>query len=643
MLRRLPAVQRLLAAPSPASTGAQWLPWVAAVTALILYARAAAPGIITFFDDSLEFQVVAPTLGIAHPTGYPLYTLLGWLWTRLLPFGGWAGRMNLLSAAAAAGAVGIVAALGSRLVTTRDGRPNTWAGVAAAVALGLGPVWWSQATVAEVYTLHGLLTVAILTTTAGMDRTSAHGAFTPAFDRRMACLALLFGLGLAHHRMTALLALPVAVYLLWRVPGIWRPRAAWWLWAACLAAPLLLYLYIPLRAAAGVRDLNGAYVATWAGFWDHVLARSYGAFFGDNTLAVSRTPRDWLDLLTQQVGWLGLALGGVGLVWLVDRRARPVAAWVMVALALAVQTVFVLVYRVPDAEVFWLPALPALALFIGGGVGLVGRLVKDAAGSVLQALLVAALVVVPLGRGPLLDRRGDWTWHDQARRMAAAAFPPDSLVLGIEGEMTAIRYMQAAEGLGRAATPVAADDPAQRDRLLAQAVADGRPVYLTRELAGTGAQYSFGGDAALVRVWPRGHAQTSGLPSMPPVAVDAGRLQIVGYAVRADPYSTLPGWELTLHWRALEPLTRVLKLSLRVVDAGGQPLTGTDGAPLVADVFPLRQVSLTPEWLPGEVIQDVQYVAAPVDRHAERLLIVVYDAADATEVGRLEVDLPALP
>jgi hypothetical protein len=174
-------------------------------------------------------------------------------------------------------------------------------------------------------------------------------------------------------------------------------------------------------------------------------------------------------------------------------------------------------------------------------------------------------------------------------------------------------------------------------------VADGRPVFLTRELVGIGARYSFSGDAALVRVWPRGQAQITPAPSVSPVTVDEGRLRIEGYALRVDPYATWPGWELTLYWRALEPLQRVMKLSLRVVDADGQPFVDANGAPLVADVFPLHQVSLTPEWLPGEMIRDVHYVAGSVDRHSARLLIVVYDAADATEIGRLDVALPALP
>src|SRR6476469_8172774 len=75
-----------------------------ALGALALYTATLLPGIGS--GDTAEFQRVAPTLGVAHPTGYPLYTMLGWLWSRL-PLGGTpAWRMNLFSAAASALAVG---------------------------------------------------------------------------------------------------------------------------------------------------------------------------------------------------------------------------------------------------------------------------------------------------------------------------------------------------------------------------------------------------------------------------------------------------------------------------------------------------------------------------------------------------------
>jgi hypothetical protein len=114
------------------------LPWLAGFTAFMLYAYTAAPGIVTFFDDTLEFQTVAPTFGITHPTGYPLYTLIGGLWTRLLPFGTWAGRLNLFSAFCAAIAVGLIAAIASRLTTERNCAPNPWAGSTAAIVYALG-------------------------------------------------------------------------------------------------------------------------------------------------------------------------------------------------------------------------------------------------------------------------------------------------------------------------------------------------------------------------------------------------------------------------------------------------------------------------------------------------------------------------
>src|SRR5215217_1497479 len=75
-----------------------------ALSALVLYTATLLPGIGS--GDTAEFQRVTPTLGVAHPTGYPLYIMLGWLWSQL-PLGGTpAWRMNLFSACAAALAIG---------------------------------------------------------------------------------------------------------------------------------------------------------------------------------------------------------------------------------------------------------------------------------------------------------------------------------------------------------------------------------------------------------------------------------------------------------------------------------------------------------------------------------------------------------
>ena len=250
------------------------LPWLVWIAFFLLYSSTAAPSIVALFDDTLEFQLVLPTFGIAHPTGYPLYTLLGGVWSRLLPFGNWAWRTNLLSAFAAAATVALLFLLARRLTRAAAGRGDNWAGLAAVAAFGFGPIWWLQATVAEVYALHNLLAAAILWTALTIpDLTGA------ARNRRVMLLLALIGLGLAHHRTVVLLLPGLFIFLLWTAPALLRPQRAWLLWLAALLAPLLLYAYLPLRAAQGVADLNGSYVNTWAGFWDHVLARRYTTFF----------------------------------------------------------------------------------------------------------------------------------------------------------------------------------------------------------------------------------------------------------------------------------------------------------------------------------------------------------------------------
>ena len=54
----------------------------ALLLSLIVFLVTAAPGVT--FTDAGELAGVCTSLGVAHPTGYPLFTIMGHLWT-LLP------------------------------------------------------------------------------------------------------------------------------------------------------------------------------------------------------------------------------------------------------------------------------------------------------------------------------------------------------------------------------------------------------------------------------------------------------------------------------------------------------------------------------------------------------------------------------
>ena len=72
---------------------------LAGLVAFAVYLRTLAPTVMWY--DMGELPTAAYVLGIAHNTGYPLYLLLGKLFT-LIPVGDVAYRVNLMSACSAA-------------------------------------------------------------------------------------------------------------------------------------------------------------------------------------------------------------------------------------------------------------------------------------------------------------------------------------------------------------------------------------------------------------------------------------------------------------------------------------------------------------------------------------------------------------
>ncbi len=709
----------------PSSQPVRRTAWLLGILSFALYAATASPSITALFDDSLEFQVVLPSFQIAHPTGYPLYTLLGGLWNALLAalnIGNPAYRINLFSALAGAAAVAFTFLAAHRLTrhvhNFYDPRTPLWPAVVASVLFALGTTWWSQSTIAEVYALHGLFVASILyvafdlgadsryfspnflpskafraagrkwvssfaghrhwwlkpTSLPGENRLKPVGAgranslsaqsFIPPCTSPV-LLCLLLGLALAHHRTTVLLLPGLALYLLWAAPALRRPS---WLWLRCgiaLAAPLLLYAYLPIRATMGATDLNASYVNTWPGFWNHTLALGYGGYFGDvvagQAVAVPdycappasvtgggptlpRAGDGWagtLDFLRREVGVLGLVLAGAA-GFLARSGRREIA---LVALVGLTNWGFALVYGVTDVEVFLLPVVLCLCLLVAAGLAALNRTPRPR----WQNAAFVALLLVPLlpnAATTAQARLDKWLAHDYAVAITTVDFAPGSFVTGLEGEATALRYMQGALNVPNPATPVAADNPDVRRDLVRRLVDAGQPVYLTRELSGLAGDYSFSGHGPLVRVWPRGQANPSPPATSLDVTFDDGALRLVGYDLDVLQQAGGDALRVALYWRPVEPLAQRLKLSLRVLDSTGRSLLWEDdsggGTPVVADSFPLRQLAPTTTWLVGERVRDVQCVALPPREGEEsqslRLQVIVYDEQTVVEVGRWEVE-----
>jgi thioredoxin-like negative regulator of GroEL len=133
---------------------------IAGVVAWAVYLGTLAPSVT--LDDAGELLTAAHGRGGPHSPGYPIWTLLAWLWQHLIPFGNIAWRVNLMSATFGAAACGLTALLISssgHRIARRVGffheelnrRPVEMivlaSAVAAALMLAFSPVMWSQSVV----------------------------------------------------------------------------------------------------------------------------------------------------------------------------------------------------------------------------------------------------------------------------------------------------------------------------------------------------------------------------------------------------------------------------------------------------------------------------------------------------------------
>jgi len=416
-------------------------------SSLALYVATLAPTVTLV--DSGELIVVARDLGVAHPPGFPLYTLLAHAAT-WLPVGTVAERVHALSALCAALATGVVVLLVVELWQTwrvqgaaalpRAGRRRaardrpagpSWVPLAGAALAGLlvasSRTLWAYATVAEVYTLNVFLVLGALLALIRWRRLQQ--APTPDAPPSHAMLYLAagaIGLALAVHHVTVVLMLPGFAWLAWSVARDRTIGRAVWLRAAgCGAAGLALYVYLPLAASASP-VINWGDPDSLERFWWHISGRQYQVYFSFSLDTMLRQlGDDFGRYVLREFGpprlpfALALAAAGFARLWRAD---RPLAA--SLALVALVDLAYALNYDIDeDKDAYYLPVF--LVLGVSAGLG-AARVLAWAVGRppATRAALVAATAAVPAlalaGNLPYNDRHDYFIARDYVANVAGS-------------------------------------------------------------------------------------------------------------------------------------------------------------------------------------------------------------------------------
>ncbi len=597
-----------------------------------LYVRTCAPSLL--FGDSGEFQFVPYILGIAHPTGYPLYVLLGWLWGHLLPLGNVAYRMNLFSSFWAAMTVGISYLLMQSLIMRTIGERSriltqTAASIASAT-FAVSQTFWGQAVIAEVYTLNAFFVVLVLLL-------FLHWTRAPLHRGRIMVLAFTFGLALTHHRtILALLPGMFVCSLLLRQSGcqatsvsLPRTHVLWregMIGVVCVLVPSLLYLYLPLRAphvpyttlSLSQEQQLVLYENTGQGLLDHIT----GAIFTENLRLGADlwgTVPSWTtrlamvtELLRGQFGLVGICLAFLGLARMVWMRQWP---WLsLTALSYAVGVLFNLIYVIGDVEVLYIPSYLLVTLWVGIGLvtlaEMVARVGTRWAGYAMLLFSMALPIWLFTQHLPQVDRSSDVTAETMWRPILERPIPSGAVLISNDrDEMMPLWYYQYVEGQRRdllGLFPRIVNEPSYRDigGVLDQAIASGRPVFLIKPMPGLEIKVQLEheeGLAPLVRVV--GRAATR----LPMHLIDArldSQVRLMGYNIPTTIARAGDTLALQLYWEPLQSLLHNYTSYVHVVDDQGNLVAQSDHLP-GGVYYP------TSLWKRGEQLLDAHTITLP--------------------------------
>jgi hypothetical protein len=450
------------------------------VATLLVYSWTLAPTVT--LTDSGELIVVAHYLGVAHPPGFPLWTILAHL-ASLAPLGNVALRINFASALFAALASAMLtlavaelmiatsyltAPKGKRKRDQRSKKAKAYAAelgreddsrralvlapaIGAAVLMGFSRTLWSYATIAEVYTLNTLLIFLIFFLMfrwrRGIIADRRHiGA--PVEDVRSAradtahdvflhAAALVFGLALGVHHVSVALMLPALAVIVYRTEGLrfFGSRRLGYAALISVGALVAIYAYLPL-AAAHTPIINWGNPRSLQEIWWHVTGRQYQVFLSFTPKIIGQQSLEFFRMLLREFGspWLSLALvfafAGFASAFKRDRTTF----WFLLVVVVA-DLAYAFSYEIAeDKDAYYLPTFFAVAVAAGFGIRWLIQLTLSKPMLLRKPALIGAIAVLLLvtievaGNWPFNNRRHYFIAHDYVENLLSS-IEPDGLLL----------------------------------------------------------------------------------------------------------------------------------------------------------------------------------------------------------------------
>lgn len=295
------------------------------------------------FMDSGELAAACYTFGIPHPTGYPLFILIGYIFSHL-PFGSSIiYKLNFLSAIESAFSVVVtyytslqlsgyllsklfkaqlkknqnlkqknknhdqIENVSNELGANKINQVNYFLSFAAAICIGLTPTFWQNALQVEVYALHTLFLSFIIY--------FAVKIFTSvSFDKKNWIGLFVFtGLSFSNH-LTTVFIIPSLIYLIYFCNSNRMGSYKQIFTLVIYSIPGILLYAILIIASSNEPYLNWSNVSDVSNLFDHLRGADYSNLMFSSSAKFSVNAADFFKHLPAELNYLPLLLSLAGFV-----------------------------------------------------------------------------------------------------------------------------------------------------------------------------------------------------------------------------------------------------------------------------------------------------------------------------------------
>lgn len=353
----------------------------------IVYILTLAPGV--FFVDSGELAVACIKLGIAHPTGYPLFTILGRVFS-LIPSSEPIFILNFSSALFSSIAVLIFFYLVSFFISLTDRfekinpkkkkknifipeTVNYMISFSSSLILAFSFSFWNTANSIEVYNLHKIFLALLLFT---FIKSNYFELFSKKSDsdtgKYWILFAFLAGLSFTNHLSTMFLAIGM-IYLYFATNGFNKESFRRLLYLIPLfVLGLSPYIYLFLRAEYA--PVAWGYPHNWENFVRHISGKQFSVWMFSSSDTMIKQFNHFIEVYPRELSVFVLIIIIMGLI---ELYRADIKLFLFTLLIFVFTVLYSINYDIYDIDSYFIAAFFISVLWSGMGIKFIFKWISN--------------------------------------------------------------------------------------------------------------------------------------------------------------------------------------------------------------------------------------------------------------------------